>query len=198
MRNLLLIIGIVFSAQAVAEGGIYRSVGPDGEIIFSDTPSPGAIQLEKKEVPTVPATMPAPPPPRQTADSDRTGDYKRVEIVTPENDSIVRDNQGNVSVNVAVEPSLAADAGHELVLYLDGNEANRGQVPGFQLTEVNPGTHSLAVAVVDGQGRELKRSSSINFTLLKHSALHPTPQAPGTMPGPGGLNPGSKTPGVSN
>src|SRR5690606_17159241 len=106
MRNLLLIIGIMFVAQVGAESGIYRGVGPDGETVFSDTPSPGSVEIEKKEIPTVPATVP-PPPPRAPRDRDAAvADYKRVEIIAPENDSIVRDNLGNVSVNVAVEPGL--------------------------------------------------------------------------------------------
>lgn len=200
MRNLLLIIGIVFAAQVGAEGGIYRGVGPDGETAYSDQPSPGSVEIEKKEIPTVPATVPQPPPPGpQTTGGDPDAVvYQRLEIIAPEDDAVVWDDQGHLSVNVVVEPELATRNGHELVLYIDGAEAARSRTPGFQLTDVIRGTYSLSVAVVDRQDRELQRSPQISFHMKQHSVMHPRPQAPGTMPGPGGVNPGSTQPGGNN
>jgi hypothetical protein len=171
MRNLLLIAGFLLAAPAFA--GIYKSVDEHGNVIFTDQPTPGAEMIEKKEIPVIetrPVVLPesAAPP----VGEDEEG-YQRIEITSPANDSAVRQNDGNVSVSVALEPPLIIEGGHELVLYLDGSEYGRSSSPAFQMINLDRGAHNLVVAVVDGDGNELLRSKPVNFTLHRHSALHP-------------------------
>ena len=60
---------------------------------------------------------------------------------------------------------------------MDGSKAS-GELPTTQVTlqNVERGTHSLAVAVVDATDRELIRSSATTFHLKRLAVLKPLPQ----------------------
>jgi len=197
MYKLLLLAGILATAAVpfAAGAGIYKSVDEDGNVTFSDSPSPGAEEIEKKEIPTVPSTAPRADFSRDkngdSDDGETTARYRNIAIVSPENDTAIRENSGRLSVSVALEPALAQT--HEIVIYMDGSEAARSRSPAFQFSNVDRGTHTLAAAVVDAEGNELLRSDSISFTLLRHSVQHPNPNNPGApnTSGPTPTNPPS-------
>lgn len=196
MRNLLLFAGILVAVSIPFTAGaeIYKSVNEEGNVTFSDKPTPGAEEIEKKDVPTVPSRMPQ-------ADiggsNDETGEeekeagnrYDSIAIVSPENDTAIRENSGQVSVSVSVQPALAET--HQIALYMDGTEAARSRTPTFQFSNVDRGTHTLAAAVVGSDGNEIVRSDSISFTLLRHSQLHRDADVPGQpdIPQPDGATP---------
>jgi len=183
MRIFLLLLILLPAIPLMAE--VYRSVDEDGNVTFSDEPTPGAEWIEIRELPTIKT-----PPPRLL--EEETGaavptsplEYSKLEITFPVDDTSVRDNAGNVTVNVSLEPALNPD--DRLVLYMDGVKAQEGASPQFSLANVDRGTHSLSVAVVDKDGKELKRSNTVSFTLLRHSVQHPQPppQKPPPNPAP--------------
>lgn len=189
----------VSAAPATAASGIYKSVDEDGNVVFSDEPSPGAEKIEKKEIPTIPSTVPEVDfSTDNTATNDeKAGIYSNIQIVNPAHDTAVRENAGNINVSVALQPALLNS--HEIALFMDGTEVARGRSPVFQFSNIDRGTHTLTAAVFDSTGRELARSDTITFTLLRHSAQHPnanvpgTPQAP-TPSGPTPTNPPSPSP----
>lgn len=168
MRILLLLICFLPMLPAVAE--VYRSVNEKGEVIYTDKPSPGAEQIEVDEVQTIdaPAEQDFEYTPPQKEQPQR---YTKLEITSPANDADIRENTGNVTVNVSLEPAL--HAGDQLVLYMDGAKVSEGTGSQFNLTNLDRGTHSLSVAVVDASGKELKRSKSIEFHLKRVADLDP-------------------------
>lgn len=169
MRILLLLLGILIVLPAM--GDVYRSVDEDGNVVFSDKPSPNAEKVEINEVQTIdPGSTPkfkySPPhEPQGPAAS-----YTNISITSPSNDEALSANDGNVSVSVSVEPHLFP--GHIIVLYLDGSPAgeSNGQ---FNLTNLDRGTHTLAAAVKNQQsGQEVIKSETITFTVHRHSIQH--------------------------
>ena len=154
---------------------IYKRVLPDGSVVYSDEPSPGA---ERVELPP-PQTIPAPPPPAAPA-TPRAGqrkteeavDYRLVKITQPGNDAQIRENSGRVEISVQVEPPLQNRAGHRLVLMMDGKEVARsnGNLH-FVLENVDRGTHELVAEIQDRKGRRLKRSRTVLFHLFRYSRL---------------------------
>ncbi|MBM2829513.1 MAG: hypothetical protein HW411_303 [Gammaproteobacteria bacterium] len=76
-----------------------------------------------------------------------------------------------MTVSIALEPALKA--GDQLVLYMDGSKVSEGTGSQFNLTNLDRGTHSLSVAVVDASGKELQRSKSISFHLKMAADLDP-------------------------
>ena len=195
MPNSLLLSGflvcLLVSTGAAAE--IYKSVDEDGNVTFSDQPSAGAEQIEKKEIPTVSSEKPV-----QEFNSDDGGNgnddngkngsqngfqgYDSIDIVSPEGGGAIRSNSGSLSVNINVQPAL--QQGHTIVLYMDGSEARRGRSSAFQFANVDRGEHTLTAAIETDAGEELARSDNVTFTLLRRSLLHPDSQSPGTPQAP--------------
>lgn len=170
MRILLLLICFFTILPVAAE--VYRSVNENGEVIYTDKPSPGAEQIEVDEVQTIDAPAEQDfeytPPQKEQPQA-----YTKLEITSPENDTSIRDNAGNVTVSIALEPALKA--GDKMVLSMDGTKVSEGASNQFSLTNLDRGTHSLSVAVVNAAGKELKRSSAVLFTIQRHSNLNPAP-----------------------
>lgn len=166
---LLLLFVALVPAVVVAE--IYKSVDENGNVVYSDRPSPGAQQIEKKIIPAISTNVPE-------VDFSTTGNaaadnmpYDSIRIVSPENETAVRENAGNLSVSVALEPELKQT--HAVILELDGKKVAKSRSPEFQLQNLDRGEHTLTVAVVDGNGTEILRSGLTRFTLMRSSVLHP-------------------------
>lgn len=196
---MLLLLALPVSA------GIYKSVDEDGNVVFSDQPSAGAEEIEKKEIMTVPATVPDIDFSRGENEKSAKEPYESIAITSPANDSAIRDNAGNISVNVTTKPALGN--GHQIVIYMDGTEVARDPVTSFDFQNVDRGTHTLAAAVVNNDGKELKRSDEISFSVLRHSVqnqnqnpgagapVSPTnPPRPSGTGGPSPTNPPRGTP----
>jgi len=162
------------------EGAIYRSVGADGSIVFSDKPSPGATKVEMQEA----QTIEAPPPPSfvyERPQPEPGPAYTRVEIVEPANDAQIRENTGNVTISVAVEPSLSG--GDLVVLLMDGQEVAAGPQSSFNLENVDRGTHVVSVAIRTADGRAVTSSPPVTFHMLRYFEPPPKP-APKPKPKP--------------
>lgn len=155
---------------------VYRSVDEQGNPVFTDKPVSGG---DKLQVPPAPSVQLAPPrqitstktdatPPQ---DMDRRG--YRLSILQPRPDEAVRNNAGDVAIRVEVEPRLAVARGHRFTATLDGKpQPGQWYEPAFSLTNIDRGTHTLEVAVVDANtGRVLARSEPVTFHLLRHSVL---------------------------
>ncbi len=114
---------------------------------------------------TQPTTAPrAVQPPKQQAAAIRY----QLQILSPAADEAIRNNAGTVSVTVEAEPAL--QPGHFYQLLLDGEPFGApGEQTSFQLSNVDRGTHQLAVAVVDAQERVLQQSESRSFHLIRTS-----------------------------
>ncbi|TDI90984.1 MAG: DUF4124 domain-containing protein [Chloroflexi bacterium] len=170
-----LLLGALGTVTASAE--IFRTVDEHGNVVFTDIPPPGNQASESVtvnpvntfSVPTPAAT--APPP---EADVPEVAHYESLTIVAPANDATVRENAGNVTVAVALDPPLRA--GDRLVLYMDGDESPvpaRGS--SFQLENVDRGTHTIGVRVIDGAGRVAAEAPTSRFHLQRVIVPRPTP-----------------------
>jgi len=162
----------------LVQAQVYKSVGKDGSVIFSDQPTDGAVEVQVKELETVKSleTPPLPDAPKIQAQQQKI--YADLKITSPENELAIRDNAGNLDVSVTIKPDLRSE--HKLVLYLDGNTYSTGNSPVFKLQNVDRGTHQLRVAVVDADGHQLIDSKSVSFHMLRFSAIKPKPSPPPT------------------
>ena len=82
-------------------------------------------------------------------------------------------------MRAAIEPALAP--GHAMQLYLDGTLAQAAPDTTFQLSNVDRGTHSVELRVVDGSGATLINSEPSVFHLQRRSVIlqPPRPRATG-------------------
>ena len=173
-------LAIALTLPGMAAAEVYKLVLPDGSVIFSDQPVPGA---ERIKVPPAQTYKPPPIPvssPRRSAEKDRKVEarhYEELRITTPEDDTPVRENAGNVHIEVALSPALRTAEGHRIVLYMDGEPvAEPGTRTVFDLKNVDRGTHQLQAAILDAQGKPIKTSDPVTFHLLRVS-IRPQPLA---------------------
>ena len=147
---------------------VYKIIGADGTVTYSDKPSKGAEEVEVPLGSTyTPAARPpyTTPTPRETTKKPKETTYSALTIESPANDATIRDNTGNVSINIVFSPALAKD--HQIQFLIDGNLASSGSSTSTTLSNLDRGTHELTVRIVDGAGEVLVSQSSI-FHLKRH------------------------------
>ncbi len=171
---------MMFLFTSTVTAGVYRWVDDQGQVHFSDQPSQGAKQVELRE------TSVYTPPADQQLESNvsRGGEesegadpefsYSSIAIVAPEADEPIRSNAGQVDISVELQPGL--QPGHLIRVFLDDTQAAEDlDTTQISLQDVDRGTHKLSVAVIDPEGRELKRSDTINFHVLRVAAPRAQP-----------------------
>ena len=108
MQRILLLL-LVFVC-ATANSQIFRRIGPDGQVYFSDQPGPDAERVEV----TPAQSISLPPVPKQTETLEPTGSgstdqqnnvaalYSEFSITSPTSEQGVRANNGNVTVHLSL------------------------------------------------------------------------------------------------
>ena len=167
IKSLLLALLLV---PALAQAVICKSVDAEGVVSYTDVPA-GECGQEVK-LPDYSRYAPRPIQRRSPGSAEATGSemrferYQTMSIVEPEQNGTVRSNDGQIAVAVDLQPDL--QAGHKVVLLLDGRKVD-GEFGSLniQLSGVERGSHMLRAQVVDARGATLIASSSVRFTLRK-------------------------------
>ncbi|GGK04212.1 DUF4124 domain-containing protein [Pseudomonas matsuisoli] len=148
---------LVTSALATAE--VYSYVDKEGNRVFTDRPTAGnakAVDIKPGNVlptPTVPQTAP-PSPPAQV----RRVFYTSLNIDSPAPEATVRGG-GDVTVTVSSEPAILP--GHAYRVLLDGSPAGQpNAVASIALTNIDRGTHQLAVEIINQAGEVMLQSKA--------------------------------------
>ena len=154
---------------------IYKTVDEHGNTVYTDVPPKEGEQGESVNVVplnTIDLTPTEPPQEINAPANDEpvTGDYYAALAVTsPANDEAVRDNAGNVVISAAVNPPLVR--GHRMLLVFDDEATEiEAEQSTFYITNVDRGSHTVAVRVVDRAGNVLKQSPPITFHLQRVAA----------------------------
>ena len=174
MKRIATLLLLFFCTTASAQ--IYKRIGPDGQVYFSDQPAPGAerVQLPPPQV----ISMPPVPEPRGTAhqpvggttdqQEDSPASYTEFSIVSPANDEGYRANDGNVTVRLSLAPALRS--GHAVTLNIDGEDGEKiraGEGMEIELRNLSRGRHTLKATVVDQEGNRLIETQSVSFNVLR-------------------------------
>ncbi|MBC3347893.1 DUF4124 domain-containing protein [Pseudomonas sp. SWRI196] len=151
-------------------GQVYTYIDAQGNRVFTDQPRPGNAQ--KVQLP--PANRMATPPSgaASTTPPAKTPDpmfrYEMLRLLIPEPDATIRSTAGELIVTVTSEPSL--QKGHRYRLLLDGNPTGEpGPSPVFALSNIDRGSHHLAVEILDEQGRIVERTANQPFHMQRIS-----------------------------
>ncbi len=173
-RSVIIFMLIVFCANVQAE--IYTCKDADGKTIYTDSPSgcTNAETVKTDELPTLIPTKPLASTPRTTSTNTELEDknkYTALTITSPTNDSTVRNNQGNITINFQASPALQTRVGHKYVVTIDGTEVYSGSSTITALKNVDRGTHTIGVKVVDANGSTKISATPVTFTLQRFSAL---------------------------
>lgn len=156
------------AAPADPEIKVYRSVGPGGEVIFSDQPSKGASEVEVtppqgntyKAVPT-PAFTPYTPERKRNNEQSSTGfHYSLFYVSFPAKEETLWAETGEVTIQLMLEPSLRA--GHGLVYVVDGQAIPHNGLSLLQ-TNVARGEHTVSVEIRDETGAVVLSTPPVTF-----------------------------------
>lgn len=169
--SIFIVLFVVCASSVQAK--IYTCKDANGKTIYTDTPSQCANAEEIKEdalpalVPTKRIAIPASN--RSTKPAEEKNAYKELVITSPANDSITRNNQGNLTVNFRVEPSLKS--GDKFVITVNGKEVYTGTSTITALKNVDRGTLSIGAKVIDADGSAKINATPVNVTLQRFSIL---------------------------
>lgn len=169
MKYLFILISCVFiSAQAE----VYRWVEDNGTVVFSDQSHPDAEEVIIDSSPSYTSQeIPVQEIPEEIVEgNDDVPDYE-ISIVYPENDTTVRENSGTVTIVVNIIPELSPERADLIIVKMDGQTLGEPQAStSFTLTNVDRGTHTAQVSIVDKSGTELISSDITSFHLQRVSA----------------------------
>lgn len=162
-----------------APAGIYRYTDDQGRTVFTDQPPEHRAAERVEPSPLNLISPPSPPPAGQRTtdapaiDGDAfAGRYTRLEILNLPDGQALRANDGAFDVQVALEPALAP--GHSLRLLVDG--VPHGPTVSDTLLparQIERGTHSLVVQVLDAGGLPLQQSDAVTITVQRISVNSP-------------------------
>ena len=147
-RWLIPLLLIAFPLQAA----VFKWQSEDGTVHYSDTPQPGAEELQLQE--SKPTSSP----------EQAEGEYLLFEIESPANEQTFRSAEGQVSVNLSLNPSL--QEGHKIRFIVDGKTMEEElQLTQILLQNVTLGSHTLQAQVVDSDGNAIKSTAIVRFHL---------------------------------
>lgn len=163
----ILLIGCALATSATA--GVYKRVNPDGSIEFTDKPE----EIGEKPIVVPPPSSYSPPPapkPAPPAAASKTAvvSYESLTITSPPNDTTIRDNEGKITITAGSKPGL--QKGHRYKLLMDGKEAGKGPNNSFEVKNVDRGSHSFTVQIIDENARVIVQSEPVTVHLHRASA----------------------------
>lgn len=148
---LLLLTCLAATSQAA---GIYQYIDEHGNRVFTDKP-PLNVDAEEVRLPEVNQPRMSPPAASPSSQAEPVDDspaappYQQLAIVDLPEGNTFRANDGNIEINVQIQPRLAIR--HRLRLLVDG-EPHGASIRSILLqgTNLDRGAHSIAVQVLAG------------------------------------------------
>ncbi|WP_447889839.1 DUF4124 domain-containing protein [Pseudomonas hormoni] len=158
---MLLLIALPAAAQ------IYKYTDAAGNTAYSNQP-PDGVKAEPVELPplnSVESQTPAAPPVEATSREQPRSAYEVLELTNLPTTEALRANNGTFTVNVLIKPRLQGP--HLFRLLLDDQPYGQpSNVPILQLVNIDRGTHSLAVQVIEGED-VVQQSPVLTFTVQR-------------------------------
>ncbi len=181
----LLALSVIAALGLPAQAEIYKTVDEHGNVVFTDIPPREDDENAEQiiiENPNSFAVDEAIPNANEWIVESEEGEeeeppfsYLALEIVSPADDEPVRENAGNITIVTNVNPRL--QRGHVARLLMDGTVVQEGSRASFDLANVDRGTHTITVEIVDESGQVLIRSNQSTFHMLRYAggAARPGP-----------------------
>ncbi|MBM4220594.1 MAG: DUF4124 domain-containing protein [Gammaproteobacteria bacterium] len=185
-----LFVFLCLALPAAASGGaeVFRWVDAEGQVHYSDRPSPGADRVAIDVVPPSSTPVAGGSSPERTGSATGPGEtavaYEALSIQAPAQDETLWNIEGQLDVAVAPQPGL--QPGHRIQLLLDGQTAEELE-PGqtrTRLSDVYRGQHTLLARITDEFGTTLKQSELVTFQVQQPSQQNPNRAVNPPLPTP--------------
>ena len=151
--------------KAISTGDkIYTWIDKSGNRIYSDVPREGAevMKIEKGTDYTEPNTRRdwSTMKPKVVSGGKP---YDHFEIVSPANDSTIRNNNGDFQIALDIRPKL--DDRHAIKLEIDGKPRTTSGSSIIALQNIDRGSHTLIAYIVDVNGEVLATTAAVTVHL---------------------------------
>lgn len=178
------------SAQS-GGSAIYKTTGPNGEVVFTDTPPVGSDKdkVEKVEISRTnvqPIALPRPLPTRKLSpqsqdedseDRDRYDGPYSIAIINPASGTTIPPGQRQVVLQVALDP--VPESGYQFFAVVDGQPWRGGSSgTSLDISALERGTHSVQAVLTDAAGSVLARSRPITLYVKRPGDQVPDSAAP--------------------
>ena len=176
---------------------VYKHVNEKGEVVYSDTPAPGARKMDLPELPTY---KPPPVPLVRAEGAPVESDiYRGLDVIKPTDNSTIRNNLGVIELQLRIDPALKVREKHRIQFYLD-NERYGPLVDktSIMMSNIDRGEHTLSASVFDKDGKVVVASESVTVFVHRESELRkkdrfvPPPPDPDNPPPETPVNPGNR------
>jgi hypothetical protein len=121
-----------------------------------------------------------------TALSASATDYQSLVISNPANKTTIHDNQGRIHIDATLSPPLSADSGDRFVFIVDGVPMLPSRSSSLSLEQMDRGSHTLQVRVINQAGNTLITSPTTTVYMWHASVLSSPSGLPAAAPSPRG------------
>ncbi|MCY4040733.1 MAG: hypothetical protein OXF72_05685 [Gammaproteobacteria bacterium] len=150
-------------ASSSISSNIYVERLESGAVRFTDQPQrPDAEVWQTEMTQVTDITMPV----RKSAEQHAL-DARAVEILSPHEDEAIRSNRGQLNIRVKLDAPQPADS--EYTFLLNDEFAATNREGALLLDNVDRGTHSLQVRLMDAEGEVLAQSDAVRFHMLRYA-----------------------------
>ncbi|MEE2001943.1 DUF4124 domain-containing protein [Alkalimonas sp. MEB108] len=167
LLTLVFLLLLCLPTPVDASGKVYVWRDANGVLVFSDSPRPGAEEVNlTTRVNLMETTEPFRP--QQQEKSTPIS----IEITNPEQEATVRDNTGTVHVTGRVLPRFTR--GFQVALLVNGSRYGIPQTSTtFVLRDMDRGEYQLQMELLDQSGKQIAKSDVITFYLHRATVISP-------------------------
>ena len=172
---------MIVSHSVVHADGLYKWKDARGNTQYGDSPPPN-VNAKPMELPKITIIenyadqwKPIKFEDKQSVDEPKqdqpkaNNTYTKLAFLAPKQGQGIRANDGDVSAMISIKPPLKK--GHQLVFSIDGKTMKKGKARTQNFSNLNRGSHTIGVKVIDKRGKTLK-SSSVGFNVLRVNGLN--------------------------
>lgn len=171
-KGLLISMLVLASSLAYGEDDVYIIKDKAGHIHFSDKQPyyhAEPLMLERLQTYLTPVKVTQKPPAKPEVKTDNLN--YQISVTEPVNETSVRANNGNVTVNISVSPAL--QEGHLIVLRDNGKPVGEPSTQtSFALENLPRGQHTITVEIVE-KDKVLATAESVFYVQRRSVILNP-------------------------
>ena len=146
---------------------IYVWRNEKGELVYSDTPRPGAEEVKTKPGNVIKSSTTVETQVLDIETREIAEEYQVV-INIPKDNSTIRDNTGSVYIQGSILPIFKR--GLKIQLILDGKPYQKPQNhTKFSLRNIDRGEHQIKMKLLNEKGKEIALSKAITFYMHRAS-----------------------------
>jgi len=173
----LLLLGCALNLHAE----VYKSIGADGQTVYSDKPAKGATKLQPVELNVTKALKVAPktttstgsqPPgstnndPGSMGPRDMNSMYPQF-VESAEHDTALVNPAGAILVSLSTGPDEGLPEGFTAQIQIDGEVVSSGPSTLLSVPTPHRGTHIMEAQILDRSGQVQVRSNAVTFHVIK-------------------------------